>query len=186
MNETTRGDIELLVERASAGERAAFSELTKRLMKPVVALTYRMTGDRDAAFDLAQDTFVTAWQKLASFRGEAKFESWLYRIASNKTLNYLKSQKRMDTESDTVEIEAQKSAGPDAVFEREELRRRVLQFMHTLPDQQRLIFDLRFYRELQFHEIAGITGKALGTVKTLYRESLKKLRSHALAKGWTI
>lgn len=153
-------------------------------MKPVAALAYRMTGDRDASFDLAQDTFVSAWQNLGGYRGEAGFESWVLRIAGNKTLNHLKAERRTVTgyrfDGETAEI----STEPDSALVKEELRRGVLEFMQSLPEQQRLVFNLRFYRELTFEEIATVLDKAIGTVKTNYREAVKKLRVHAMEKGW--
>ena len=178
-------DLKDLVDKAASGDRAAYSEIVRQLMKPVVALAYRMTGDREAAFDLAQDTFVSAWQNLDSFRGEAKFESWLYRIASNKTLNYLQSRKRYQTGVDEEYSNAQAASdSPETDLEREELRRDVLEFMKTLPEQQRIAFDLRFYRELPFEEIATILNKAVGTVKTNYREAVQKFREFAKQRGW--
>ncbi len=178
-------DLKDLVEKAVSGDRAAYSEIVRRLMKPMVALAYRMTGDREAAFDLAQDTFVSAWQNLDSFRGEAKFESWLYRIASNKTLNYLQSRKRYQVGIDEEHSPTQVSdASPETEFERQELRRDVLEFMNTLPEQQRIAFDLRFYHELPFEEIASVLNKAVGTVKTNYREAVQKFREYAKQRGW--
>jgi RNA polymerase sigma-70 factor (ECF subfamily) len=178
-------DLKDLVEKAVSGDRTAYSEIVRRLMKPMVALAYRMTGDREAAFDLAQDTFISAWQNLDSFRGEAKFESWLYRIASNKTLNYLQSRKRYQVGMDEGHSSNEAAAdSPEVDFERQELRRDVLEFMKTLPEQQRIAFDLRFYRELPFEEIASVLNKAVGTVKTNYREAVQKLRDYAKQRGW--
>jgi len=176
-----------LVDKALAGDRTAFSTLVRQLMGPIAALTYRMTGDRDASLDLAQDTFVAAWENRESFRREAGFTSWLYRIASNKTLNYLKSHKRQSPtgEIDLAEASAANS-DPEQDFVKKELASKVLGFTAGLPDQQRLIFDLRFYKEMSFQEIAEMTGRALGTVKTGYREAIIKLRKHALEKGWQL
>jgi RNA polymerase sigma-70 factor (ECF subfamily) len=180
--QTDLGD---LVGKAVQGDRAAYSEIVRRLMKPVVALAFRMTGDREAAFDLAQDSFVSAWRNLDTFRGEAKFESWLYRIVSNKTLNYLQSRKRFQSTSvdDLSEIQ-ETSASPDVDLERKELQQDVLQFMSTLPEQQRIAFDLRFYKGLPFEEIASVLNRAVGTVKTNYREAVQKLREFARQRGW--
>jgi len=174
-----------LVDKALSGDRTAFSTLVRQLMAPIAALTYRMTGDRDASKDLAQDTFVAAWESRKSFRREAGFTSWLYRIASNKTLNYLKSAKRQSPSQDVDQVEMTKMASnPEKEMIKKELASEVLGFMAGLPDQQRLIFDLRFYKEMSFHEIAELTGRALGTVKTGYREAIIKLRKQALEKGW--
>jgi RNA polymerase sigma-70 factor (ECF subfamily) len=178
-------EIQQLVEQAVEGDRAAYSKIVRMMMKPVVALAFRMTGDREAARDIAQDTFVSAWQNLSRFRGEAKFESWLYRIASNKTLNYLHSQKRFQPpDESSVPDRVSEIDSPDRTLEKEELQRNVLAFMESLPEQQRLVFNLRFYREMQFDEIAEVLGKAVGTVKTNYREAVRKLKELAVEKGW--
>lgn len=175
--------IRRLAEQARSGNRAAFSELVNLLMNPIVALTHKMTGSREVALDLAQDSFISAWQNIGSFRGDAKFESWLYRIAVNKSLHYLSSAATRTTAPlEETEIEAHDS--PEQDISRAELRQNVLLFMHQLPEQQRIVFELRFYKQYQFEEIAEITGKALGTVKTLYREAVKKLRITATEKGW--
>jgi len=189
MTRTDNEMIDRLVTRAQTGDRAAFSQLVRMTMNDIVALTYRMTGDRDVAHDLAQETFISAWQNLGRFRGEARFESWLYRIASNKALNHLSSARVSRTSSldgDAVrEPVAGSGSSPEVEMQRRELKADVLAFMETLPPQQKLVFDLRFYRQLSFDEIANVTGKALGTVKTHYREAVGKLRRVALEKGWT-
>jgi len=175
--------ISKLLPKAKQGDRQAFSEIVRIMMNSVVALTYKMTQDKDSALDLAQDTFVAAWQNLESFKGEAKFESWLYRIASNKTLNYIKREGR--SAGDELIYDMAALDNPEREFHQQELRRRVLGFMTQLPAQQKLVFELRFYKELSFEDVADVSGKALGTVKTLYREAVKKLRQVAVEEGWS-
>jgi RNA polymerase sigma-70 factor (ECF subfamily) len=147
-----------------------------------------MTGDRDTAFDLAQETFVSAWEHLGGFRFEARFENWLYRIASNKALNHLSRgsvSQTVSLEDGEAGVEAiDEGVSPDRLLERGQLREDVLGFMASLPPQQRLVFELRFYKQMDFGEIAEATGRALGTVKTNYREAVAKLRVFAQEKGW--
>jgi RNA polymerase sigma factor (sigma-70 family) len=184
MADINHEQIQRLVDRARRGDRDAFSEIVTILMNPIVALTYKMTGNRDAALDLAQETFVSAWENLKAFRGEARFESWLYRIASNKAINHLNT--KQSTSLDAVELESaplSEVASPDETLAREELRQAILQFMLELPPQQRAVFELRFYKQLTFEEIAEITERAVGTVKTNYREAVIKLREYASKKG---
>jgi len=155
-------------------------------MKPVLALTYRMTNDRDAARDLAQDTFISAWEKIASYKQTGSFKNWIYRIATNKTLNFLEREKRM-VSSDNLEslqnsIESDNFT-PDRSMEQSQMRQSIQDFVDSLPARQKLAFELRFYNELTFEEIAKTTGNALGTVKTNYREAIGKLRKFAKAKG---
>ena len=185
MNKPGKEELNELVARAITGDKTAFSEVVRRMMNPVVALTYRMTRERESAVDLAQDSFVTAWQKLKTYRGESKFESWLFAIAANKTLNFIKTRDRQRGESpEDTGFEPATTETPETEMMQKELTENVLAFMESLPAQQRLVFNLRFYRQLSFEEIAVTTGKALGTVKTNYREAVKKLRRVALEKGW--
>lgn len=183
MAEIELAEDERLVSLAQQGDRRAFSKLMRRHMNRVQALTYRMTGDRDMAMDLTQETFLTAWEKISGFRGESSFSSWLFRIASNKTINFLKSSVRLKSNEMVAMIESAwydgQSADPHNELVSKELRVRVLEFMMNLPTQQRLAFELRFYKQLKFEEIARVTGSALGTVKTNYREAIKKLRQLA-------
>ena len=181
MNDKLAQNIDTLLIQAQAGEREAFSQIMRLMMNKTIALTYKMTGDKDNALDLAQETFISAWQNLHSFKKEAKFESWLYRIAVNKSLNFLKKKKQVPLDNfDNI----QSDSDPASDYNREELRQNILSFMMTLPEQQRLVFELHFYKEMTFDEVSKTTGKALGTVKTLYREAVIKLRAVAVDKGW--
>jgi len=148
-----------------------------------------MTRDRQAAEDLAQDCFVTAWQKLRSLEKDTSFEPWLMRIASNLTLNFLKkrslqAETSLDELDNHMQTELSQRRNPEDDLNRKELRRDVLDFMATLPEAQRLVFDLRFYQQLSFDEIAVITERAVGTVKTNYRQAIIKLRQTAVNRGW--
>ena len=154
-------------------------------MNPVMALIYRMTGDREVASDLAQETFVTAWEELSHFRGQSSVKSWVWRIAANRSLNYIESAgRRRKHEINDISADAAAPGNADRNLEQEELRRGVLSFMGTLPPQQRLVFELRFYQQFSFEEISQAMGRAVGTVKTLYREAVSKLRVHAQQAGW--
>jgi len=184
MVENESDQIRRLADRAADGSRAAFSELVKRLMNSVVALTYRMTGDREAALDLTQDAFVSAWESIRSFRRDSKFETWLYRIAVNKALNFIAHRKIADTVELTEERAGAVSDSADDSLMQDELKQRLIKFMRALPVQQRVAFELRFYRRLSFEEIAEIAGRGVPTVKTNYREAIQKLRKVAREEGW--
>ncbi len=172
-----------LVRQAQKGDRQAFSEIVRVLMNRISALTYKMTSDKEMAVDIAQDSFISAWQNLHTFKFEAKFESWLYRIAYNKSLNAIKKE---DRHTNDFDFESQVSnSDPERELYQRELKAKVLTFLETLPKEQRAVFEFRFYKGLSFKEIADTTGKALGTVKTLYREAVKKLRDIAITQRWT-
>lgn len=181
--------IDELATRARAGDREAFSQIVRLMMNKVIALTYRMTGEIESARDLAQDTFLAAYEKLSTFRGEATFTGWLYRIATNKALNHLKSASTRSTalEDAAPQLAAQAASAfpsPEQVTTNRLLIRDILGFMRQLPPQQRLVFELRFYQRMPFAEIARTVNRAEGTVKTHYRQAVAKLRRYAREKGW--
>jgi RNA polymerase sigma-70 factor (ECF subfamily) len=181
--------LEWLAAQARSGDRQAFSQIAKIMMDRVVALTYRMTGDREAGLDLAQETFVSAWENLGRFRGDAAFTSWLYRIATNKALNHLKRAEnrlssRLDVDSGSSSQSLESPLNPETDFANRELSAQLLRFMADLPTQQRQVFELRYYQQLSFDEIAAIADRAEGTVKTHYRLAVEKLRRWAKEKGW--
>ncbi len=165
-----------LVVRAKAGDREAFDRLVRQNKDKMFSLTYRMTGDRETALDLMQETFFTAFKELSRFRAEANFSSWLYRIASNKTLNYLKRRKILSflplgderTPEPTYDMADSAMAS--------ETRHRLSEAIKTLPPKQKLIFNLRFFEEIPFGEIATILNKSESTVKTNYQKAIEKLR----------
>jgi RNA polymerase sigma-70 factor (ECF subfamily) len=140
------------------------------------ALIYRMTENRETAKDLLQDTFLAAYKSLNKFRGDSGFSSWLYRIASNRTLNYIRRSKIVPF----VSMDSATSMEP--VYEINDgssmssLQESLAAELKKLPPQQKLVFNLRFYDELPFNEIASIMGKNVSTVKTHYQKAVEKLR----------
>jgi RNA polymerase sigma-70 factor, ECF subfamily len=184
MTRLDRNITEPLVQQAKNGDREAFSRLVRLMMNRTVALTYRMTGDREAAKDLAQDSFVAAWQSLKDFREDAPFDSWLLKIAHNKALNHIAADKRKNHAQNEVQARAEATEDDNlAKSAREKLLASILTFVGHLPPMQKSVFELRYYQNMPFAEIAQTTGKAIGTVKTHYREAVAKLRTHAQQEG---
>lgn len=165
-----------LVRQAQAGDRRAFDKLVAENKDKMFALIYRMTENRETALDLLQDSFLAAYKSLKKFRGDSGFSSWLYRIASNKTLNYIRRSKIIPF----YNIEANTSAEPayemTDTIENEALQKSLAAALKMLPSQQKLVFNLRFYEELPFAEIASIMDKSESTVKTHYQKAVEKLR----------
>ncbi len=165
-----------LVERARAGDRRAFDELVKENRDKMFALVYRMTGNRESALDLLQDTFFTAFKKMDRFRGDAAFSSWLYRIASNLSINFLRRKKIVSfLPFSGVHEETQKYEMTD-LAESSELMERAARAVESLPPKQRLVFNLRFYEQMSFPEIAAILDRSESAVKTNYQKAVEKLR----------
>ncbi len=183
---------EELVARSMAGDADSFNQLVLRWERPIYALAYRVIGRDEDARDVAQETFLRAFRALPGFKGQAKFSSWLYRIALNLCRDWIRRKKRtplveMPEGVDIAELAAEQ--GPVESIEdlvaRKEMSRIVAEGMTLLPEEQRTAIVLKEYHGLTFQEIADLQGCPLSTVKTRLYQGLTVLRGHLESQGMT-
>ena len=138
----------------------------------------RIVVGHDDAEDVLQETSIKIFSSIGSFKGEGKLTGWMYRIATNEALTHLRRQTRLfqsiDDLGDKLASKMQAEAPAD-VHQAETLFQRALL---TLPTQQRIAFNLRYYDELSYEEIARITGKKVGTLKTNYHYATEKIKEY--------
>ena len=173
-------DDQTLINRVvKQGNQRAFAELVKRYQSQLRYSLRQMTGWNEAlADDLAQETFIKAYQALPGFRAEAKFSSWLYRIAYNQMVSHFRKAQNREEPSD-VEVEDAGEHSEDG-----DLQRDLAAAMATLPEGQRMALHLFLHRECTHQEISDIMGIPLGTVKTHISRGREQLR-HLLA-SWKL
>jgi RNA polymerase sigma-70 factor (ECF subfamily) len=167
-----------LVRRAGRGDAAAFETLVKMHGPYVYNLALRTLGDSAEAEDLSQEAFLRAWRTLPTFRAEAKFRTWLYRVVINLCYNRIPALRR---EMAALEIdETVELAEPDRPLDGHMLEResweRVHRAVDRLPATYKLLIDLRHLQQMSYAEIASVTGMPLGTVKTGIHRGRKRLR----------
>jgi RNA polymerase sigma-70 factor (ECF subfamily) len=188
-----------LVALARTGSEKAYRELLDRYQRPVFSLVYRMVRDRELAEDLAQETFIKVFNNLQHFNPKYKFSSWIFKIASNLTIDALR-KKELDTISvdgsrnavTTDEVEAtritveSRDENPEELLEAKELGTEIEEAIGRLRAEYRTAILLRHVEGRPYEEIAEIMGIPLGTVKTYIhraraelRESLAHLRTEA-------
>lgn len=169
--DATVGDEELL-RRAAAGDQGAFSNLVRRHEDRVFGIAIRMTGDRADALDAAQDTFVAVFRQAETFRGDAAFTTWLYRVAVNATRDLLRKRRRLpEPAAELPEREAPGTSAEEAV----NLRLDLAEALAKLPDEYREAVLLHDLGAVPYEEIAKITGAALGTVKSRISRGRRRL-----------
>ena len=182
---TTDFDETEIVRAAANGDAQAFNRLVLRYREETLLLAMRLLRNADDAEDVAQDAFVKAWQELASFRGESKFSSWLYRIVYNRALNYIRASKlrrflRLADEHDDDDVavwnEPDSAPVPDEILIENERRERLRIALERLPPKQRMIFVMRHEQGLSNAEIAAITGRSEGSVKANFSFAVAKLK----------
>jgi RNA polymerase sigma-70 factor, ECF subfamily len=177
-----------LLRKCARGDSAAYRELVERLEKPLVNFILRFVGERHVAEDLFQETFVRVVKTLGSFRPEASLSTWIFTIARNLSLDWLKAKRRhreMALDAVTSEekgrviyfkdVMRSSSASPDDRAESTEDERRVTAALARLSPIKREALVLRVYAGLQYSEIARIQGAPVGTVKFRIHEAVRDL-----------
>ena len=181
---------EELVSRSRSGDADSFNQLILRWERPIYALAYRVIGREEDARDVCQDTFLRAFRALPGFKGQAKFSSWLYRIALNLCRDWIRRQRRapvvqvpegVDPQDLAADTEPAESI--EDLVSRRELSAIVEEAMTLLPDEQRTAIVLKEYHGMTFQEIADLQGCPLSTVKTRLYQGLNVLRRHLEKQG---
>src|SRR5437867_840898 len=178
----------VLVKRAKQGELGAYDELVRRYQERIYATVYHMTSNHEDANDLAQEAFVKAFQALKSFKGGSSFYTWVYRIAVNKTINFLKQRKnRTQMSLDDIDFNAEHD--PDLVAlisektpRREinlaELQEKLNTAMQKLSEPHRLVVTLHDVQGLSHEEIAKIMDCNIGTVRSRLFYARQQLQAY--------
>jgi RNA polymerase sigma-70 factor (ECF subfamily) len=166
----------VLVQRAQRGDFAAYDELVRRYQERIYSTVYHMTANHEDAVDLAQETFIKGFQALSSFKGDSSFYTWVYRIAVNKTINFLKSRKNkshlslndldlnIENNPDLVSLVSEKTPRRDAGLS--ELQEKLNEAMLKLSPAHRLVVTLHDVQGLAHEEIAAIMDCNVGTVRS--------------------
>jgi RNA polymerase sigma-70 factor, ECF subfamily len=177
-----------LVRRAKEGDLSAYDELMRRYQERIYATLYHMTSNHEDAHDLAQESFIKAYHALKSFKGDSSFFTWVYRIAVNKTINFLK-QRRHRVHLSLNDLDFNAEHDPDLVaLISEDTPRRDLNLMelqvklntalHKLSDVHRLVVTLHDVQGLSHEEISRIMDCNVGTVRSRLFYARQQLQGH--------
>lgn len=178
-----------LVKRCQAGETEAFDELVVRYRTRIFGMIYNMVHNEQDAWDLAQDSFVKAWNSIKRFRGQSSFYTWMYRIVMNVTIDWLRKKQvkgagaEFDDAIQLKEIEpASKTVPkPDALpyerMERSEIRAQIDDAIAQLSPEHRAVILMKEIEDMQYHEIAEALDCSIGTVMSRLFYARKKLQN---------
>ena len=178
-----------LVKRCQKGDSEAFDELVTRYRTGIFGMIYNMVHNEQDAWDLAQDSFLKAWKSIGRFRGQSSFYTWIYRIVTNVTIDWLRKKqvKGSGTEFDDAvqlkEIDPASRTVPKAdalpyqQMERQEIRARIDAAIQQLSPEHRAVILMKETEDMQYHEIAEALGCSIGTVMSRLFYARKKLQN---------
>lgn len=156
----------------------AFNLLVRQYQRPLYSYIRRMLTDHDDTQDVLQNVFIKAWKGLPTFRADSKLFSWLYRIAHNETLNFIKKQKRnLFTRVEDLSNRSEAIVEAGKQFTGDEIEKKLQVAVARLPEKQRAVFVMKYFQELKFTEIASVTGTSVGALKSSYHIAVKKIES---------
>ena len=153
-----------------------FNLLVRKYQERVYWHIRKMVIDHEDTDDVLQDVFIKIWKNINNFREDSSLFTWIYRIATNESLNYLKKKKRrfmlplVDIKS---ELEAKLDQSP--LIDGDEIQIRLQKALLQLPDKQRLVFNMKYFDDMKYDEIAEITGTSVGALKASYHHAVKKI-----------
>ena len=156
----------------------AFRLLLKKYQQKIYWHIRRLVINHDDADDLVQDAFVKVWKNLANFRNDSQLYTWIYRIATNECLTFLNKKKQQNNiPLDEVSYDLADSLKEGAYFNGNQAELKLQQALLTLPEKQRLVFNMKYFDDLKYEEISEILGTSVGGLKASFHHAVKKIES---------
>ena len=137
-----------------------------------------MVIDHDDADDVVQEVFIKVWKEIDRYRGDSELFTWIYRIATNEALQFLRKKKRRMLFSGDYNEVLERHLVNSMDIDGDEIQLKLQKAILTLPDKQRLIFNLKYFEELKYEEMSGITGTSVGSLKASYHHAVKKIEKY--------
>ncbi len=175
---------EQLITKFLMGDREALEILIKRYLKPIYSFSFRFVGNSQEAEDITQEVFVKVWRNLKKFNKDKSFKTWIFTIAKNTSIDFLKKKKAIpfsefeneEGENKLIETLADSMPLPDKLFERASIGEMLNRAMEKLSPKYRMVLFLRCNDHFTFREIANILGESIDTIKTRHRRGIAILR----------
>ncbi len=170
-------DTELLAKIRNPDTRNyGFNMLVRSYQQRVYGLVRKMVIDHDDADDITQEVFIKVHKSIHTFREDAQLFTWIYRIATNESLTFLSKKRRrffLPLEDIGPSLAAKIDSAP--IMDGDEIQKKLQKALLTLPDKQRLVFNLKYYEEMPYEEMAAVTGTSEGALKASYHHAVKKI-----------
>lgn len=148
-----------------------FRNLVRTYRERLYGVIFRLSGSHEDTDDLLQEVFLKVYQHIGRFKGESGLYTWLYRIAVNESLSFLRKRNKMRTEAFGTEMHGQSLDSPDGIHIQKQLEKAIA----ALPPKQRLVFDLRYFEEMSYREMAEVLETSEGSLKASFHHAVTKI-----------
>jgi RNA polymerase sigma-70 factor (ECF subfamily) len=164
-------------------QHTAFSELVKEYSEPLYWQIRKIVLNHDDANDVLQNTFIKVWTSIDNFRGDSKLSTWLYRIAVNEAITFLNKQRAQNNISvDDAEGFLLSRLESDEYFDGDEAQLKLQKAVLTLPEKQRIVFNMKYFNEMKYEDISEILETSVGALKASYHHAVKKIEEFLSAE----
>lgn len=173
-------DVEIIAGLKNEKTRdLAFQSLVKNYQERLYWHIRKIVMSHDDADDVLQNTFVKVWRSIDKFREESGLYTWLYRIATNESLTFINSNKKRSLIpiNETSEF-LMNNLVSDAHFEGDEIQKRLQEAILTLPDKQRIVFNLKYYEEMKYEDMSQVLDTSVGALKASFHHAAKKIEEY--------
>jgi len=157
-------------------QQGAFSELVKEYSEPLYWQIRKIVLSHEDANDVLQNTFIKVWTSIGNFRGDSKLSTWLYRIAINEAITFLNKQRASNNismdDADTFLLSRLES---DEYFDGDDAQLQLQKAILTLPEKQRIVFNMRYFDEMKYEDMSDILQTSVGALKASYHHAVKKI-----------
>jgi RNA polymerase sigma factor (sigma-70 family) len=161
----------------------AFNLLLKKYQQKIYWHIRRMVIDHDDADDIVQDTFIKVWKNLPGFRSDAQLYTWMYRIATNECITFLNKKKaKNNIPLDDVAYELADTLADSSYFNGDQAQAKLQQAILTLPEKQRLVFNMKYYDDMKYEEMSDVLGTSVGALKASFHLAVKKIEAFLLSR----
>ncbi len=176
-------DKELLEQfRDPDSRNYAFNLIIRKYQKRLYWHIRKIVVDHDDTDDVIQNTFIKMWKGLENFKEESQLYTWLYRIATNESLTFLRQKKdHLYTSMDTVEYKLSRSLQDDNYFQGDEIQLKLQQAILKLPEKQRIVFNMKYFDDIKYEDMSAILETSVGALKASYHHAVKKIEEYMKA-----
>ncbi|HEU4716946.1 MAG TPA: sigma-70 family RNA polymerase sigma factor [Bacteroidia bacterium] len=175
-----RSDKELIAQfRDEKTRQGAFRLIVERYQKRLYWHIRRMLVDHDDTDDVLQNVFIKVWKGLDGFKEDAQLYTWLYRIATNETLSFIRQRKAdLFVRYGDVEYNIESRLEDDNYFKGDEIQKKLHTAIQQLPEKQRLVFTMKYFEDIRYEDMSDILETSVGALKASYHHAVKKIEAY--------